>query len=101
MPFTEANTVEQMILDATSGVAGVVRPSAQQQLPMYAKGGEATGWKYLPAAEIPRDPPDVMVERWVREALVRLNPEIAQRPDRADEVIYALRACILSVQADG
>ncbi len=42
-----------------------------------------------------------MVESWVREALIRLNPEIAAQPDRADEVIYNLRACILSVQADG
>src|SRR6266567_3093239 len=37
----------------------------------------------------------------VREALIRLNPDIATQPDRADEVIYNLRACILSVQADG
>src|SRR5579871_27585 len=42
-----------------------------------------------------------MVESWVREALVRLNPEIAAHPDRADEVIYNLRACLLSVQSDG
>ncbi len=42
-----------------------------------------------------------MVESWVREALLRLNPEIAAQPDRADEVIYALRAILLSVQADG
>ena len=42
-----------------------------------------------------------MVEPWVREALIRLNPEIAAQPDRADEVIYNLRACLLSVQADG
>ncbi len=37
----------------------------------------------------------------MREALIKLNPEIAAHPDRADEVIYNLRACILSVQADG
>ena len=42
-----------------------------------------------------------MVEPWVREALIRLNPDIAAQPDRADEVIYNLRACLLSVQADG
>src|SRR6266702_4232691 len=42
-----------------------------------------------------------MVEPWVREALIDLNPEIAAQPDRADDVIYNLRACILSVQADG
>ena len=101
MSFTEANTVEQMILDAASGVAGAPRHLAQQELPMYAKGGKAAAWRYLPAVEVPRNPADVMVERWVREALVRLNPEIAERPDRADEVIYALRACILAVQADG
>ena len=51
--------------------------------------------------ELPRQNDDVMVESWVREALIRLNPEIAAQPDRADEVIYNLRACILSVQADG
>src|SRR5688572_1899878 len=101
MAFNEANTVEQMILDAVSGVAGVLRLSAQQQLPMYAKGGKAAGWKYFAPTEVPRNPADVMVEAWVREALVTMNPEIAERPDRADEVIYALRACILSVQSDG
>ncbi|MBI3923275.1 MAG: hypothetical protein HY318_17775 [Armatimonadetes bacterium] len=42
-----------------------------------------------------------MAEPWVREALIRLNPEIAAQPDRADEVIYNLRACLLSVQVDG
>jgi type I restriction enzyme R subunit len=101
MRFNEANTVEQLILDAVTGVAGVPKRTAQQQLPMYQRGGKAAGWGYLPAAEVPRNPADVMVEAWVREALVGLNPEIAEKPDRADEVIYALRACILSVQADG
>jgi type I restriction enzyme R subunit len=78
--FTEASTVEQMIVDV-------------------ARGGCV--WAYVPGAEIPRDCTEVMVEPWVREALIRLNPEIAEQPDRADEVIYNLRACILSVQADG
>jgi hypothetical protein len=52
----------------------------------------------VPAVELPRQIGDVMVEPWVRETLNRLNPEIAAQPDRADEVIYNLRACILSVQ---
>jgi hypothetical protein len=50
---------------------------------------------------IPRQNTDVLVESWVRDALLRLNLEIAEQPDRADEVIYNLRACILSVHADG
>src|SRR5688572_15039688 len=68
---------------------------------MYVKGAKDASWKYQPWSEVPRKPTEVMVETWVREALARLNPEIAEQPDRADEVIYALRACILSVQADG
>ena len=41
-----------------------------------------------------------MVEPMIKEALIRLNPEIAEEPSRADEVIYKLRTIILSVQAN-
>ena len=82
--FNESNTVEQMILDAVTKHSGT----------------EAT-WTYLFGPQLPRQSTEVMVESWVREALIRLNGEIAAQPDRADEVIYNLRACILSVQADG
>ena len=43
----------------------------------------------------------MLVELWLREALIRLNPEIAAQPDRADEVLYKLRAIVLSVRSDG
>ncbi len=103
MTFTESNTVEQMILDAAAGIAGSPRHSAQQDLPLYRKDSEGAParWAYLPHDQVPRTPHEVMVEAWLREALIGLNPEIAARPDRADEVIYALRAILLSVQADG
>lgn len=58
-----------------------------------------SGWNYIPAEELPRAYSDVMVEPMVKEALIRLNPEIAEEPSRADEVIYKLRTVILSVQA--
>ena len=106
MSFNESNTVEQMILDA---VENLDRTTAAE--PMHAPGwgaslggdmaGAAAHWNYVPGLQVPRQPGDVMVESWLREALLRLNPEIAAQPDRADEVIYALRATILSVQADG
>jgi type I restriction enzyme R subunit len=103
MSFNEANTVEQMILDTIGDKPGS-RPGRVRE----GKPGESLGdkfvperWKYVPWAEVPRQPGDVMVEAWLREALVRINPEIAAQPDRADEVIYNLRACVLSVQSDG
>jgi type I restriction enzyme R subunit len=82
--FNESNTVEQMILDATG-----------------KRSGSEPAWSYVAGPQLPRQNNEVMVESWVREALIRLNPDIAAQPDRADEVIYNLRACILSVQADG
>lgn len=83
MTFNESNTVEQMIIDAATSL------------------GIGTGWTYVAGLTLPRQPSDVMVEPWVREALIALNPEIAEQQDRADEVIYALRAILLSVQGDG
>ena len=56
------------------------------------------GWKYIPAENLPRQYSDVMVEPMVKDALIRLNPCIAEEPSRADEVIYKLRTLILSVQ---
>ena len=106
MSFTESNTVEQMILDAVSKIGNVGGKNLREGFPPGwdgSLGGEfqPARWDYLPAAQLPRQSGDVMVEPWVREALIRLNPDIAAQPDRADEVIYTLRACILSVQADG
>lgn len=39
------------------------------------------------------------VENLVRDALLRLNPEIAALPDRADDVLYKLLAIVLSVRS--
>ncbi len=38
------------------------------------------GWKYIKAEDLPRQYSDVMVESFVKEALIRLNPEIAEEP---------------------
>lgn len=59
---------------------------------------EIVGWKFIPSEELPRQYSDVLVEPMVKEALIRLNPEIAIEPTRADEVIYKLRTLILSVK---
>ena len=37
----------------------------------------------------------------LRQALIRLNPEIAARPGLADEVLYRLRAILLTVRGEG
>ena len=107
MSFTESNTVEQMILDAATSLGSGAGSSVVREEPPAGWGGSLGGefapsrWTYMAATALPRQPGEVMVEPWVREALMALNPEIAEQPDRADEVIYALRAILLSVQGDG
>lgn len=57
------------------------------------------GWEYIPAEELPRNYSDVMVEPMVRDALIRLNPEIAANPSYADEVIIKLRPLFMQAKA--
>ena len=74
--FNEDNTIEQMLITTL----------------------RKNGWEYIEADQLPRRHEDVMVESMVKEALIRLNPEIAEEPSRADDVIYKLRSLILSAQ---
>ena len=79
--FNEENTVEKMVLESLSQ--------------------SSIGWEYMAHQEIPRNTSDVFVESMVRDALVRLNSEISEDPQRADEVIYKLRTMPMGVQGDG
>ena len=110
--FTESNTVEQMIIDAATALGSSGGSAKLFENPPLswdtALGDEVASavsppsrWTYMVATALPRQPGEVMVEPWLRDALIALNPEIAEQPDRADEVIYALRAILLSVQGDG
>lgn len=79
MVFNEQNTVEDYIRDLLVKM----------------------GWKYIPKDKLPRQDADVLVEEHLREALIKLNPEIAEKPERADEILYRLRAIMISVRGTG
>ena len=59
---------------------------------------KSNDWDYVPAGMLPRAESDVMVESYLRDALIRLNPCIAENPSHADTVIYKLRALISTVR---
>lgn len=59
---------------------------------------ESNGWDYVRAENLPRSESDVLVEKHLRDALIRLNPCIAENPANADTVIYKLRALISTVR---
>ena len=100
--FTESNTVEAYVRDLLAGpIKATPQNAAQEPVPSYGTSPKGIGWRYAAPSQVPRQFQEALVEPWLRDALIRLNPEIAAQPDRADEVLYKLRAIVLSVRSDG
>jgi len=96
MTFNEQNTIEQYVISKLTGQkSGGVGDSAR---PEY---GQTVQWKYVSADALGRDEGEVVIEKMLKDALIRINPEIRALPERADEVIYKLRAILLSVHDVG
>lgn len=74
--FNEANTVRDFVRDLVTSI----------DVP------------FVPGNALPRNADEVMLEGAVEAALIDLNPEIAADPRKADEVIYTLRALLISAR---
>ena len=96
MTFNEQNSIEQYVISKLTGHKFVTGADSAQ--PQY---GKVPQWKYMPAEELDRNENEVIVEKMLKDALIRINPEIRALPERADEVIYKLRAILLSVRDIG
>ena len=79
--FTESSTIQAAITDRAT----------QSDL----------GWKYIPGKGLDREEISPLLEGDVVDALVRLNPAIAEKPQRVNEILPKLRAVILSVTDEG
>ena len=78
MTFNEQNTIEQYVISKL-----------------------ANHWKYIAPDKLGRSEADILIESMLKDALIRINPEICAIPERADEVIYRLRKILLSVNEVG
>src|SRR5262245_28607499 len=100
MIFNESNTVEAFIRDRLCG--GVTHHTAVgpglARRPAHIPG---PGWPFLAPQNLGRQLHEVLVESHLRSALIRLNAEVAAQPDRADDVLYRLRAILMGVRGDG
>jgi type I restriction enzyme R subunit len=96
MAFTELNSVEHYIIHQMSGVN--LNQSAHVEQPKKAYGAE---WVYQSPEQLNRGVNEVLLESELKESLIKLNPEIAAKPELADEVIYKLRAILISVNQVG
>lgn len=70
--FNEANSVRDLIRDE------VVKLGATS----------------ISGADLDRETKDVLLTGWVRDALARLNPDIADDPDKAEQVLYQLNGIV-------
>ncbi|MDO6605694.1 type I restriction endonuclease subunit R [Arenibacter palladensis] len=95
MGFTELNSVEYYIINQLTGV-NLNKGGVHEQ-----KVGYGAQWVYKPAQEIERGVHEVLEESELKRALIRLNPEINANPDFADEVLYKLRAILITVNQVG
>lgn len=96
MPFNEINSVENFVIKTMTGVN--LNELKALHEPIVTYGAQ---WIYTPASELPREITEVLIETELKQALIKLNPEIAALPERADEVIYKLRSILLSVNSTG
>jgi len=100
MAFTELNSVEYFIIHQLSGINLNDQASSDFEV---AEPATPFGkfWKFKTAEQLGRGINEVMVEADVKSALMRLNPAIKAKPELADEVIYRLRAILISVNQIG
>ncbi len=79
MTFTEQNAVENYVRDLL--------------VPL--------GWVFVNAYDLKRQEADVLLEESVKAALERLNLQIKADPTKAEEILYRLRAIVLSARGSG
>lgn len=92
MGFNELNSVEHYIIHETSGVN--LNDGSFDASKSY-------DWSFVSPDDLGRSVNEVLDEGRLTAALCKLNPEIGANPALADEVIYKLRAILISVNHVG
>jgi len=95
MGFNELNSVEHYIIHQLTGL-NLNTKEVQEPASSYG-----VKWVFKSSEELQRSVNEVLVESELKEALIRLNPDIAAKPELADEVIYKLRAVLIAVNQVG
>ena len=96
MSFTELNSVEHYIIYQLSGVN--LNNENFSEIPLKPFGAE---WQFQSSDQLERDENEVLIESLIKDALIRLNPEISANPELAEEVIHKLRTILISVNEVG
>ena len=94
MGFNELS-IEHYVIHKLSGT-DLSNDTVSEPKPAYGPT-----WIYKSTHDLDRATEDVFVESELREALIRLNPEIAKNPNHADDVVHELRGIVNAVNQTG
>jgi type I restriction enzyme R subunit len=65
------------------------------------KASYGVNWEYKSAEELGRNVNEVLLEQELKTSLIKLNPEITEENNLADEVMHQLRSILISVREVG
>jgi len=96
MGFNELNSVEHLIIHQLTGINlnHVQQGCVKQEAASYDGNVQ---WRFVQPDTLSRDITDVFLEQELKDALIRLNPDLAAHPERAIDVIHKLRAILITV----
>lgn len=105
MSFNEMNTIENALRDHLVGKPVTVQTGmVAEETAEYIASNRDLKWKYVHGENLVlygKQPQDVFVDTWLKDALCRLNKPLAANPDLADEVIHRLRGVLLEAGYSG
>ncbi|AHC16001.1 type I restriction endonuclease subunit R [Salinispira pacifica] len=105
MSFNEMNTIENALRDHLVGKPVTAQSGmVAEETAEYIAGNRDLKWKYVHGENLVlygKQPQDVFVDSWLKDALCRLNKPLAANPDLADEVIHRLRGVLLEAGYSG
>ncbi len=111
MSFNEMNTIENALRDHLCGRQkdeGGRMNEVHEDSPSYGSSFRLSPssfpYQYVHGENLVlygKQPQDVFVDTWLKDALCRLNKSLAANPDLADEVIHRLRGVLLEAGYSG
>jgi type I restriction enzyme R subunit len=99
--FNEQNTIEDAIRECLVGERGSF---VTEKTPTYSNSLRDTSWKFIRGEDLclhGKQPQDVFVETWLKDALCKLNSPLIINPELAEEVIHRLRGVLLEANYTG
>lgn len=105
MTFTEQNTIEKALLDHLAGKSIIISNNQSfEEKNDYIVNSKDLKWEYISGEQLilyGKQPQDVFVDNWLKEALCKLNKPFVANPELADEVIHRLRGVLLEASYSG